>query len=697
MCPDDQISSNGFLPDGPLPPALLATGGTGVPGPIEPSPNGSGGESAAAGEGDANPPAEEQQARFIDSLSSLARQRKAERWSGTLASFLDTIVRADPMLATRSSQQYAWDMLRALSKEGENGSLRCALLSDELFGIDDAIGRVIDYFKAAAAGSEVGRRLLLLLGPPSGGKSTLVILLKRGLEEYSYTDAGALYAVAGCPVHESPLHLIPHSLRASFRETYGAEIDGELCPSCRLRVAQEFDGDFMRMPVERIFISEAGRVGIGTYAPHDPTTADLADLVGSVDLSKVAEFGDEGDPRAWSWSGSVYASSRGVLEMIEILKVKREFLYLLLTLTQEKNVKVSRFPLIYVDETIVAHTNLAEFRKFLQERENEALLDRMVVIQVPYTLDYRAEAKIYRKLISGAEPAFREVHLDPHVLHTAAVFAILTRLHEGENKGGDFSRRVRLQAGEAIDGVSRAESERLRERFPEEGLGGVSPRFIINALSAAIIKSAKHSLTTMDVLLALKDAIESDARVDPKEKRRWIDFLVLARKDFYNRWVKEDVHKALFVSFEQEAQDLLDKYVDEVEASLDNRKLRDPITGEERDADERMLRAVEEKIEISDSGKHSFRQEVVRKAMGAYKRGEKFTLDSHVPLHDAIEQYLFEQRRDVLRLVSSATRPEEETQQKISVVQKRLIDDYGYDEHSAKEALNYVTTLLAQE
>src|SRR5437870_4736504 len=185
--------------------------------------------------------------------------------------------------------------------------------------------------------------------------------------------------------------------------------------------------------IERIFMSEAGRVVIGTYAPHDPTTADLADLVGSVDLSKVAEYGDEGDPRAWSWSGAVYAASRGLLEMIEILKVKREFLYLLLTLTQEKNVKVSRFPLIHLDETILAHTNLAEFRKFLQESENEALLDRMVIIQVPYTLNYRDEARIYQKLISNA-PAFAEVHLDPHVLHTAAVFAILTRLHEGENE-----------------------------------------------------------------------------------------------------------------------------------------------------------------------------------------------------------------------------------------------------------------------
>src|SRR5437870_1387203 len=639
----------------------------------------------------------ERQERFIKNLVAFTKEHRASHWSGPLSEFLEKQLPSNPHAATRTSHQYIWDMIRWQGGQDEDSKFHCKLFDDELFGIDDAIERVVDYFKAAAAGSEVGRRLLLLLGPPSGGKSTLVILLKRGLEEYSYTDAGALYGIRGCPVHESPLHLIPHTLRPSFRQTYGVEIMGEVCPHCRLRIEQQYGGDFMQMPIERIFMSEAGRVGIGTYAPHDPTTADLADLVGSIDLSKVAEFGDEGDPRAWSWSGAVYAASRGLLEMIEILKVKREFLYLLLTLTQEKNVKVSRFPLIYVDETIIAHTKLAEFRKFLQESENEALLDRMVIIQVPYTLNYKDEARIYKKLILSAAPAFREVHLDPHVLHAAAVFATLTRLHEGEEKEQELTKRVRIHADEEVEGVNRAEAERARQKMPDEGLGGVSPRFVINALSSAIIQSDTKSLTTMDVLLALKDAIENDARIDPKEKRKDVDFLVLARKDFYNRWVKEDVHKALFVSFEQEAQDLLDKYLDEVEAMLDNRKIKDPITNEERDPDERFLRAVEEKIHISDSGKQSFRQEVVRKAMGAYKRGEKFTLDSHAPLHDAVEQYLFEQRRDVLRLVSSTTRPDEEVKQKISVVEKRLVDEYGYDSHSAREALNYVTTLLAQE
>lgn len=641
----------------------------------------------------------EQQESFLNSLIAFTKEHRGAHWSGLFSEFLEEVLPTDPQGVARSSHQYLWDMIRWTGYQDEDGHFRCKLFADELFGVDEAIDRVVDYFKAAAAGSEVGRRMLLLLGPPSGGKSTLVILIKRGLEEYSYTDAGALYGVAGCPVHESPLHLVPHSLRASFRTTYGVDIVGEVCPHCRSRLEQQYAGDFMQMPVERIFITEAGRVGVGTYAPHDPNTADLADLVGSVDLSKVAEYGDEGDPRAWSWSGAVYAASRGMLEMIEILKVKREFLYLLLTLTQEKNVKVSRFPLIFLDETIIAHTNLAEFRKFLQESENEALLDRMVIVQVPYTLNYKEEARIYKKLISSAAPAFRDVHLDPHVLHAASVFAILTRMHEGDDKEADLVKKMRIHANEDVEGVNRNEASRIKEtgKLPDEGLAGVSPRFVINALSNAIIQSDVKSLTTMNVLLALKDGIESDARIDPKKKRKWVDYLVLARKSFYNRWVKEDVHKALFVSFEQEAEELLSKYLDEVEAQLDNRQIRDPITNEERRPDERFLRGVEDKIHISDSGKLSFRQEVVRKAMGAFKRGEKFSLGSHALLHDAIQQYLFEQRRDVLRLVSSSARPDEEVKRKISVVEKRLVDEYGYDNHSAREALNYVTTLLAQE
>src|SRR6202049_5177493 len=327
------------------------------------------------------PPAADQNshgttADFIDTLSSFSRLHRAQRWEGTFGEFLSNILPGHAVALARTSHEYIWDMLRWHGRAGqpdasESGRAR-ELFKRELFGIDESLSRVVDYFKAAAAGSDVGRRLLLLLGPPSGGKSTMAILLKRGLEEYSRTDEGALYAIKGSPLRESPLNLIPASLRAEVRETYGVDIAGEVSPWARDYVDRQCDGDYLRVPVERIFLSEAARCGIGTYAPHDPSTADIADLVGSVDLSKVSRVGDEGDPRAWSWSGAVYAASRGVLEMIEILKVKREFLYLLLTMTQEKNVKVARFPLIYLDETILAHTNLAEFNRFLQEKENEA-------------------------------------------------------------------------------------------------------------------------------------------------------------------------------------------------------------------------------------------------------------------------------------------------------------------------------------
>jgi len=635
---------------------------------------------------------------FLNSLTDFSKQHRAQRWEGSLGDFLTQVLPQNPTALVRTSHEYIWDMLLWYGRDAPGTDVQKAreLFKRELFGVDEPLGRVVDYFKAAAAGSDVGRRLLLLLGPPSGGKSTLAILLKRGLEEYSRTDQGALYAIKGSPLRESPLNLIPTSLRPEFRETYGVDIVGEVSPWARDYVDRECDGDYLKVPVERIFLSEAARCGIGTYAPHDPSTADIADLVGSVDLSKVSHVGDEGDPRAWSWSGAVYAASRGVLEMIEILKVKREFLYLLLTMTQEKNVKVARFPLIYLDETILAHTNLAEFNRFLQEKENEALLDRMVIIKVPYALSYKDESRIYKKLVYGA-PAFRNVHLDPHVLHLAAVFAILTRHSKPEREGLDLPKKVRLFAGESVEGFSDTEAQRLRAESPDEGLSGVSPRFVINALSQAITRGNAKSLTSMELLLAVKDAIESDARMDAKQKKLWFDHLVTARKEFYNRWVKEDVHRALFASFQDEAQQLLEKYLDEIEASLDQRKVTDPMTGENRAPDERFLRSVEEKIKVSESGKQSFRQEVIRKAMVAFKAGEKFRLASHARVREAIEQYLFEERRDVLRLVTSTARPDDDARQKISVVQERLVKEYGYDEHSAQEALNYVTTLLSQE
>src|SRR3981081_3545143 len=185
---------------------------------------------------------------FIESLSSFSRLHRAQRWEGPFGEFLPTILPPNPAAMARTSHQYIWDMLRWHGRAAQpdmGDSMRAReLFKRELFGIDEPLSRVVDYFKGAAAGSDVGRRLLLLLGPPSGGKSTLAILLKRGLEEYSRTDEGALYAIRGSPLHESPLNLVPTSLRAEFRESYGVDIAGEVSPWARDYVDRECDGDY---------------------------------------------------------------------------------------------------------------------------------------------------------------------------------------------------------------------------------------------------------------------------------------------------------------------------------------------------------------------------------------------------------------------------------------------------------------------
>ena len=214
-------------------------------------------------------------AGFIDDLSSFASNHKTAMWQGTFAEFLNDILPANPYRITRSSHQYIYDMLcwyrnvRSADDAAASENPK-DLFTEELFGIDDSLERVVEYFQAASAGSDVGRRLLLLLGPPSGGKSSIVILLKRAMEEYSQTDEGAIYALQGSPLHESPLNMIPKSMRAQFEETYGVELNGELSPICQVRLDDEFDGDIMRYPIERSFLSSANNSGSSMAAKCPP-------------------------------------------------------------------------------------------------------------------------------------------------------------------------------------------------------------------------------------------------------------------------------------------------------------------------------------------------------------------------------------------------------------------------------------------
>jgi serine protein kinase len=198
--------------------------------------------------------------------------------------------------------------------------------------------------------------------------------MKRGLEDFSLLMMERFYAIKDCPMREEPLHAIPHKFREEFKKEYGVRIEGDLCPRCQLVLDTELDGDFTKVSrAVRVIISEKRRKGIGVFQPSDPKSQDISDLVGSIDLSTIGEFGSESDPRAYKFDGEANVANRGMLEMVEMLKADERFLYLMLTLSQEQSIKAGRFPLIYADEVIISHTNEAEFRSWLADKKSEAL------------------------------------------------------------------------------------------------------------------------------------------------------------------------------------------------------------------------------------------------------------------------------------------------------------------------------------
>jgi serine protein kinase len=261
-------------------------------------------------------------------------------WTGTFRDYLGMVIK-QPVLARRAHARL-YNMIKSAGVQvDEEGKEHYAFFENDLFGIDEPLARVVEYFKAAAMGSDVGRRILLLYGPPSSGKSQLVILLKRGLEAYTQTEEGAAYAIADCPQHEDPLNLMPHALRREFQDETGIQIEGEFCPLCAFRLEEVYQGDIYQVLVKRIFFSEKARLGIGTFVPSDPKSQDISELVGSIDLSTIGDYGSESDPRAYRFDGELNVANRGLMEFIKMLKADERFLYVLLTLSQEKNIKFS--------------------------------------------------------------------------------------------------------------------------------------------------------------------------------------------------------------------------------------------------------------------------------------------------------------------------------------------------------------------
>ncbi|EZH68036.1 protein prkA [Bacillaceae bacterium JMAK1] len=628
---------------------------------------------------------------ILSKMKDYRHDHEKLKWEGTFREYLEILKERPEVAQTAHSRMY--NMIKSHGiEENEDGSKSYEFFNDSIFGVEDSIERLVEeYFHSAARRLDVRKRILLLMGPVSGGKSTLVNMLKRGLEQFSYTDEGAVYAIKGCPMQEDPLHLIPHHLREDFFGEYGIRIEGALSPLNTMRLEEEYDNRVEDVMVERIFFSEDKRTGIGTFSPSDPKSQDIADLTGSIDFSTIAEYGSESDPRAYRFDGELNKANRGLMEFQEMLKCDEKFLWHLLSLTQEGNFKAGRFALISADELIVAHTNEAEYRTFINNKKNEALHSRIIVMNVPYNLKVTEEERIYEKMIHESDMA--HVHIAPHALKTAAIFTVLTRLKDSKHQGIDLVKKMKLYDGQVVEGFKEQDVVELRKEHQDEGMTGIDPRYVINRISSAIIRKNSKSINALDVLRALKDGLSQHASISKDDRERYQDFISVARKE-YDEIAKQEVQKAFVYSYEESAKTMLNNYLDNVEAFCNNQKLYDPITGDELSADEKLMRSIEEQIGISENAKKAFREEILIRISAYARKGHKFDYNSHERLREAIQKKLFADLKDVVKITTSVSTPDESQLKKINEVIARLVDEHGYNTTSANELLKYVGSLL---
>ncbi len=655
-----------------------------------------------------------------------------EHWEGSFEGYLD-IVRTHP-LVTRTAFQRIYDMILSYGTEdfteGKDKITRYRFFDDPIengrdaiFGLERALAVLVNVLKSAAHRYGSERRVLLLHGPVGSSKSTIVRLLKKGLERYSHTDEGELYSYgwlegdgpsrtyAPCPMHEDPLHLVPQDLRPELMDQlnagrgpceYKVNIEGDLCPFCRQMFSERmkrYGGDWVRaiadVRVRRLLLSEQDRVGIGTFQPKDEKNQDSTELTGDINYRKIAEYGSDSDPRAFNFDGEFNVANRGLIEFIEVLKLDVAFLYDLLGASQEHKIKPKKFAQTDIDEVILGHTNEPEYRKLQSNEFMEALRDRTVKIDIPYVTRLGDEIKIYEKDYNDRRVAGK--HLAPHTLEMAAMWAVLTRLEEPKKANLSRLQKLKLYNGKTLPGFTEDNVRELKEEAVREGMVGISPRYVQDKISNALVSHPEDAcVNPFMVMHELEEGVRHHSLISSEEMRKQCVQLLGVIKEEYEDIVKNEVQRAIAAD-EESLQRLASNYLDNVKAYTLKEKLRNKYTGQKEEPDERLMRSIEQKIDIPESRKDDFRREIMNFIGALAIDGKPFDYRSNERLLKALELKLFEDQKDTIKLTSLVTSAvDQSTQEKIDVVKGRLIRNYGYCEVCATDVLSYVASIFAR-
>lgn len=550
----------------------------------------------------------------------------------------------------------------------------------DFYGIDKTVMKIARYFHSAAMAGEEARQVLYLVGPVGSGKSSLMEVMKRALE-----SSDAIYALKGCPMREEPLHLVPKHLRKDFEEILGVRIEGDLCPTCRYRLKHEFMSEYEHFPVEQVGFSIRSRKGIGVVPPVDPNNQDTSVLIGSVDISKIDLYSED-DPRVLSLNGAFNVGNRGVVEFIEVFKNETEYLHTMITATQEKSVpSPGKGAMIYFDGVILAHSNEAEWNKFKSDHTNEAILDRIVKIEIPYCLELNEEMKIYEKMLRMSR---FNAHIAPHTIEAVSMFAILTRLIPSSKV--DLMTKLKIYNGEEIveKGMTRKiDILELREEASREGMSGISTRFIMKVLDTTLSESECDCINPISVMETIIKSVKELA-ISDEEKSKYVRFVQDSIKKEYNKMLEKEVTKAFIYGYREQAESLFNNYLDHAEAFINKTRLKDMNTGEELEPDEKFMRSIEEQIGITEASAKGFRGDVTAYMFFVLRNGGKLDYNSYEPLKEAIEKKLTASVKELSRIVTRAKVRDEEQDRKYNAMVEEMKRN-GYCDHCCNVVLKY--------
>ncbi|SCB57391.1 putative serine protein kinase, PrkA [Rhizobium aethiopicum] len=557
-------------------------------------------------------------------------------------------------------------------------------------GMEETIERIVSFFRHAAQGLEERKQILYLLGPVGGGKSSLAERLKLLMEVHPIYVLKAGDEIS--PVFESPLNLFdPETMGSLLQEQYGIplrRLNGLMSPWCLKRL-DDFGGDISRFRVVRIQPSRLRQIAIAKTEPGDENNQDISSLVGKVDIRKLETY-SQNDPDAYSYSGGLNRANQGILEFVEMFKAPIKMLHPLLTATQEGNyIGSENIGAIPFSGIVLAHSNEAEWQTFKANKNNEAFIDRICVIKVPYCLRVTEEQKIYEKLIEGSELA--DAPCAPATLEMLARFSVLSRLRKHENS--TFFSKMRTYDGESLkesDPRARSVQEYRDAAGIDEGMDGISTRFAFKVLASTF----NHDTTDIGadpvhLMYVLEQAIRREQFSDDVEKR-YLEFIKADLAPRYAEFIGNEIQKAYLESYADYGQNLFDRYVDYADAWIEDVDFKDPDTGQllDRELLNQELTKIEKPAGIANP--KDFRNEIVKFSLRsrAANGGKNPSWTSYEKIREVIEKRMFSQVEDLLPVISFGSKKDSETEKKHSEFVSRMAAR-GYTERQVRRLVEW--------